>query len=138
MPKLRSNQKCPLPGHGFICACRDASRKARTEGTCWNKKGSKWETVRPGVRRLKDDHADHEDGYRYKLSPSAMRQLLDQKIREQNGLCSIGGEPLTDYNDVVADHKQPRGLGGARRDDRSENIGTACARHNLEKGSRRQ
>jgi hypothetical protein len=93
--------------------------------------------VKPGTRRIKDEHADHEDGYRYKLAPSAMRQLLDQKIREQNGMCSIGGEPLTNYNDVVPDHKQPRGMNASRRDDRSENIGAACSRHNIEKGSKR-
>lgn len=129
--RLTRKQRCPLHPRQMACVCRgDVARQFR-------KPSSKWETVRPGVRRIKDEHADHPDGYRYKLSPAEMRKVVDRKIQEQNGLCSIGGESLTDYTDVVPDHKLPKGSGGGRRDDRAENIGAACSRHNLEKGSRR-
>lgn len=89
------------------------------------------------MRRIRDEHADHPDGYRYRLSKAEMDKVLIQKVKEQNGLCSSGGEPLTDMADVTPDHKLPRGAGGSRRDDRAENVGAACALHNNQKGSRR-
>ena len=128
--KLRRNQPCPIPGHGFKCQCRTAS-------SLRPRKYSKWETVRPGVRRIKDEHARHPDGYRYRLSRGEMNKVVVQKVREQNGLCSICDQPLTHMNDVVPDHREPRGMNGCWRDDRAENIGAAHSRCNLDKGSRR-
>jgi hypothetical protein len=46
-----------------------------------------------------------------------MRKLLDRKIVEQNRLCALCRVGFTDYSDIVADHKNPRGMGGAWRDD---------------------
>jgi hypothetical protein len=46
-----------------------------------------------------------------------MKKLLKRKIVEQDGICAICDEPLTDYSDVVPDHKEPKGMGGAWRDD---------------------
>ena len=115
MPKLKYNQPCPIPGHGFRCACRTTEYQPR-------RKSSKWETVRPGVRRIKDEHADHPDGYRYKLSKSEMQKVVDKKIAEQNGLCGICHKEMTDYSNIAPDHILPKGNGGARADDRPANI----------------
>lgn len=128
--RLSANQRCPIPGHGWKCACRAASPNRP-------KKYSKWETVRPGVRRIRDEHARHPDGYRYRLSNGEMNKVLVKKVAEQHGDCSICHEPLTDMNDVVPDHMEPRGMGGAWRDDRAENIGAVHSKCNLEKGSQR-
>lgn len=128
--KLKRNQRCPIPGHGWKCVCRQASPDRP-------KKYSKWETVRSGVRRIRDEHARHPDGFRYRLSKGEMNKVTAQKVREQHGLCSICDGPLTDMNDVVPDHKEPRGLGGAWRDDRAENIGAAHSLCNNRKGSQR-
>ncbi len=42
-----------------------------------------------------------------------MRKLLDWKIIEQDRKCAICREEFTDYNNVVPDHKDPMGMGGA-------------------------
>lgn len=126
--RLKHNQLCPIHRRRDCCG-----RESLVE----RKRGSKWETVRPGVRRIRDEHADHPDGYRYKLSPAEMRKVINAKIIAQNGLCSICGLELKDYSDVVPDHQNPRGLGGARRDDRESNIGASHFWCNQEKGSQR-
>jgi hypothetical protein len=51
-----------------------------------------------------------------------MRKLLNRKIVEQKGICAICQKPLKEYGDVVPDHKGPKGMGGARRDDHPDNI----------------
>jgi hypothetical protein len=40
-----------------------------------------------------------------------MRKLMNRKIIEQNLTCSICSEEFTNYNDVVPDHKEPKGMG---------------------------
>src|ERR1700752_986880 len=68
--------------------------------------------VRLGVQRVEDPH--HPRGYRELRSPAEMRKLLNRKIREQAGICAICHEEFTDYNDVVPDHRNPKGMGGDR------------------------
>jgi hypothetical protein len=46
-----------------------------------------------------------------------MRKLLNRKIVEQDRKCAICHEEFTDYNDIVPDHRDPKGMGGAWRDD---------------------
>jgi hypothetical protein len=41
-----------------------------------------------------------------------MRKLLNRKVRQQAGICAICHEEFTDYNDIVPDHKNPKGMGG--------------------------
>jgi len=41
-----------------------------------------------------------------------MRKLLNRKIRQQGGICAICHEEFTDFNDIVPDHKNPKGMGG--------------------------
>lgn len=127
--KLGRRQLCPIH-HRLTCCGREAitSRKS----------SSKWETVRPGVRRIRDQYADHPDGYRYKLSPAEMRKVLDRKIQEQQGICGICENPMEDYREVVPDHILPKGLGGSRCDDRDSNIQAAHMVCNQQKGSQRE
>jgi 5-methylcytosine-specific restriction endonuclease McrA len=66
-----------------------------------------------------------------------MRKLLNRKVVEQKGICAICNKPFTDYGDVVPDHKGPKGMGGARRDDHPDNIQATHRLCNLEKGSQR-
>jgi hypothetical protein len=40
-----------------------------------------------------------------------MRKLLKRKVREQNGICAICHHEFTDYNDIVPDHRDPKGMG---------------------------
>jgi hypothetical protein len=128
--KLKNKQLCPIHRRRDCCGRSEAVRFSQ-------KKHSKWETVRPGVRRIRDEHSRHPDGYRYRLSKSEMEKVVLKNISLQHGLCSICDQPLTDMNDVVPDHKEPRGMGGSWRDDRAENIGAAHSLCNQRKGSQR-
>lgn len=85
--RLRANEFCPI--HKSISCCgREFIPKRRT--------------IRPGVQRIEDPH--HPRGYRELRSPAEMKKLLNRKIVEQNGICGLREESLTDYNDVVPDH----------------------------------
>jgi hypothetical protein len=64
-----------------------------------------------GVRRIDDSH--HPRGYREIRSNSEMQKLLDKKIVAQNGDCAICSEKFTNYCEIVPDHINPRGMGGA-------------------------
>ena len=118
--KLRTNEMCPIH-RSFQCCGREPVHKG-----CM---------VRIGVQRIEDPH--HPRGYRELRSPAEMRKLLNRKIAEQNGICAICDEPFTDCNDVVPDHKEPKGMGGAWRDDHPDNIQAAHYWRNQEKGSTR-
>ena len=64
-----------------------------------------------------------------------MRKLMNRKIVEQNGICPICKEEFTHYEDIVPDHKNPKGMGGAWRDDHPDNIQATHSWCNEEKGS---
>jgi hypothetical protein len=66
-----------------------------------------------------------------------MRKLMNRKIVEQKGICPICEEEFTNYSDIVLDHIDPRGMGGALRDDHSSNVQAAHYWCNGEKGSTR-
>ena len=66
-----------------------------------------------------------------------MRKLLNRKIADQGGKCAICHESFTDYCEIVPDHIEPKGMGGAWRDDHPDNIQAVHRRCNLQKGSRR-
>ena len=104
--RLRRNQLCPIHRSQFCCG-REAIPRVRCQRQL-------------GVRRIDDPH--HPRGYREIRSNSEMRKLLDKKIVSQNGDCAICSEKFTNYCDIVPDHINPRGMGGAWRDDHPENI----------------
>jgi hypothetical protein len=118
--KLRPNETCPIH-RSLSCCGREAIVKTRV--------------LRPGVQRVEDPH--HPRGYRELRSPGEMRKLLKRKIIEQNGICPICLEAFTDYNDVVPDHKDLKGMGGAWRDDHPNNVQATHWWCNSEKGSTR-
>lgn len=128
MPKLRPNQPCPLHEGSRICCGRQAVTRIRSIG--------KWEQVRPGVRRIWDELLGK---FRWKLSQAEVRKVIDRKLRENGGTCGICGEKIDDYQDVVPDHKEPKGMGGARADDgeNGSNLQPAHWNCNAEKGSKR-
>ena len=59
-----------------------------------------------------------------------------KNCRAGRGVC-ICQQEFTDYNDVVPDHKNPKGMGGAWRDDSPDNIQAVHWWCNEEKGSTR-
>jgi 5-methylcytosine-specific restriction endonuclease McrA len=118
--KLRRNEFCPIHRSLFCCG-REQVRKERR--------------FQLGVQRIEDER--HPRGYRERRSPGEMRKLLNRKIVEQEGKCAICSNAFTDYNEIVPDHIEPKGMGGAWRDDHPENIQAVHRRCNLQKGSRR-
>ena len=70
-------------------------------------------------------------------SPAEMRKLLNRKIVEQDRICAICHFEFKDYTDVVADHEDPKGMGGAWRDDSPSNVRAVHWWCNSEKGSAR-
>ena len=123
---LKPKELCPLHRRRDCCGRSEVHGYVR-------KSHSKWEQLRTGWRRIPD--AENPRGFRYKLSPAAMKQVLAQKVREQNGRCALGGEEFTDYSQVAPDHISPKGNGGFKADDHPDNIQAACWGHNGEKGS---
>jgi len=126
---LSPSERCPLHKN-YKCPCHRIQGRKQA-------KGSKWETVRLGVRRIRDQFADHPDGYRYKLSHAEMRKVLLKKIEEQDGKCAGCGKAFETLIGISPDHIKPRGMNAARRDDRAENIQALCDACQYEKGSRR-
>ena len=120
--RLRPNQLCPIHRSQFCCG-REAIPRERRQRQL-------------GVRRIDDPH--HPRGYREIRSNAEMRKLMDNKIVAQNGECAICHEKFTDYSDIVPDHINPRGMGGAWRDDHPANIQAVHWWCNGEKGSSRR
>ena len=118
--KLRRREFCPI--HKSLFCCGRAQNALKRQPFV-------------AVQRIEDPH--HPRGYRELRSPAEMRRLLKRKIIEQDNKCGICGEPFTDMRDIVLDHKDPRGMGGAWRDDHPDNIQAAHGLCNQEKGSRR-
>ena len=69
--------------------------------------------MRLGIQRIDDPH--HPRGYRELRSPAEMRKVLNRKIAEQGGKCVICHQEFTDYSDIVPDHRELKGMGGAWR-----------------------
>lgn len=117
--RLRRNEYCPIHRSRFCCG-REPIRKNRS-------------LMRLGVQRVEDPH--HPRGYRELRSPAEMRKLLNQKIIDQGKKCAICHEEFSDYNDIVPDHRDPKGMGGAWRDDHPDNIQATHWSCNGDKGS---
>ena len=90
--------------------------------------------MRLGVRRVEDPH---HPGYRELRSAAEMRKLLNQKIMNQDRKCAICHEEFSDHNDIVPDHRDPKGMGGAWRDDHPDNVPATHWWCNGDKGSTR-
>lgn len=138
--KMSKSKWCKLH-RSYFCCGREPNKKRMSFNKPRNRPrygepdNSKWVEVRFGEWHIQDEH--HPRGYRVRLSKGRMGQLIMDKVAEQGGRCSIGGEPLTDMRNVGPDHIEPSSSGGAWRDDHPDNIGAACNAHNFEKGSKR-
>jgi hypothetical protein len=119
--RLRSNQLCPIHRSRFCCGREGISQQRAIRQL--------------GIRRIEDPH--HPRGYRELRSNAEMRKLLDKKIIAQKGRCPLCNIEFTNYGDIVPDHINPRGMGGAWRDDHPENIQAVHWWCNGEKGSSR-
>jgi hypothetical protein len=119
--KLRRKEFCPIHGSLYCCGREPIQKGSRAR--C------------PGVQRVEDPH--HPRGFRELRSKAEMRKLLNRKIIEQNRQCAICQVAFTNYSDVP-DHIDPRGMGGARRDDHPYNIQAVHFWCNGEKGSTRE
>lgn len=89
--------------------------------------------IRNGVRYCPDGREvcqDTAEGKREYARRRAHASLL------QSHLCGICEEYMPE-DDRTMDHKQPRGMGGARRDDRQENLHAVHFLCNSAKASRR-
>ena len=95
--KLRTNEFCPIH---------------RSTSCCGREQLSTPRLIRLGIQRVEDPH--HPRGYRELRSPAEMRKLMNRKVLQQGGICAICHEEFTDYNDIVPDHKNPKGMGGYR------------------------
>ena len=116
----RRNEYCPIHRSIF---CRDPERTRKEH------------RLRLGIQRIEDPH--YTRGFRELRSLAEMRKLLNRKIVEQDGKCAICHREFTDYNDVVPGHKDPKGMGGAWRDDHPDNIQATHWWCNGDKGSTR-
>ena len=124
MNRLRPNEKCPLHQSFFCCgrARPKIQRAAFHKGP---------------VERVADEF--HPRGFRELCTPAELR-------RRKHVLMATG--PLTclycdrnlkelEYSQIELCHKEPKGMGGARRDDSMLNLALGCATCNRENGSRR-
>ena len=92
------------------------------------------ECIQPGVYRYQDGREVCD------LKSAAGKREYDRRRRiawmNQGALCPICKRGLF-FDEAVTDHIQPRGMGGARRDDRQENIQATHPLCNMQKGSKR-
>lgn len=126
MKPLKKGERCPIHGGYFCCGREKPSGIQQRKGHT---------RIAPGVEEVTDSH--HPNKKRILRTPAAMRALLIIKVREQDGLCALCHEPLEDMRYVEADHIDPRGMGGSRRDDSPDNIQATHRSCNREKGSKR-
>jgi len=125
--KLKAKQWCPIHRRNSGC-CGRIEQKASPYK-------SKWETVRPGVRRIRDEHAP--TGWRWKLSQREREKVILRKLQQNGGICGICEKAIEDMNDVVPDHIIPKGIGGGFADDgeNGSNLQPAHSWCNQKKGS---
>lgn len=106
MKRLRKGERCPL--HGKYACCGRSS------------KGSHSLVTRRGpVTRIEDSH--HSRGYRELCTPSELRRRK-HALLAKDPTCWLCGEKFTDYREIELEHKEPKGMGGARRDDHRDNL----------------
>lgn len=124
--KLSRRQKCPIH-QSYTCLCHGEPRAEVYK--------SKWITVRPGVRKIRDEHSP--TGWRWLLSKAERQKVILWNLNQNGCTCGICHEAITDLSDVVPDHIEPKGMGGARADDGENgcNLQPAHSRCNLLKAS---
>jgi 5-methylcytosine-specific restriction endonuclease McrA len=89
--------------------------------------------IRNGVRYYPDSREVCQDTA---AGRREYKRRLDEAWHRQEATCGICKRTLV-WAEATVDHIQPRGMGGARRDDRQENIQAVHAVCNSLKGSKR-
>jgi HNH endonuclease len=115
--RLRRTEYCPIH-KSIICYGRELIAKPSL-----------------GVQRVADPY--HSRGYRELRSPAELRKLLNRQIVEQDRECAICHKKFTDYSDIVPEHKEPKGMGGAWKEDHPDNIEATHWWCNEQKGATR-
>jgi 5-methylcytosine-specific restriction endonuclease McrA len=87
----------------------------------------------PSVRAVRDIF--HARGYREICSDNELRRRKLKKYEEQHHLCAICGLFIRP-EDLEVDHIRAKGMGGAHRDDHSDNLQAVHCWCNSEKGSK--
>lgn len=124
---LKLGERCPLHRRKDCCG-RTAVAKVKVH--------SHKRLMSSGIWRIEDP--THPRGYREQCSPAVLRKRKARLVESQiNPYCWLCGESFTDYNEIELEHKQPKGMNGARRDDHWENLALAHHKCNSAKGSRR-
>lgn len=120
--RLRNRQKCPVH-NSYWCCGREPRQTLRKEGFV------------NGARRIEDPY--HARGYREICTAQELRRRKNLKIAEQKRICPLCKKPFDDYRNIELDHIEPKGMGGARRDDHIDNLQATHRGCNFEKGSKR-
>lgn len=117
MNRLKKNQVCPLHRRRDCCGRAEFVRYPQAKKL-------------PSINGV----IKYPDG-REKCSPAALRRRKDA-LMQKNPHCLVCGKEFTDYSQVDLAHRESKGLGGSRRDDRWENIYLMCRSGNRQQGSR--
>jgi hypothetical protein len=118
--RLRANERCPI--HGRYDCCGRQSRFSVRSG------------LPKPVQKIDDPH--HPRGYREICSRAELRRRK-HVLLSKDPTCWLCGEKFDDYSEVELEHREPKGMGGARRDDHRDNLALAHKQCNFEKGSKR-
>lgn len=116
---LKKGERCPLHNGSIRCECHG---KVHCNGPFQS------------VRQIEDKF--HPRGYRERCSPSELRRRK-HVLMAADPSCWICKERFTTYSEIDLEHKEPKGMGGARHDDHMDNLALAHRKCNSEKGSRR-
>ena len=115
--KLRANERCPIHRSKFCCG-RALKVKAVKELK---------------FRQLNDGTKIFPDG-REIYPPSKLKRIKD-KMLSYDPTCKACGIEFTEYSEVELAHKESKGSGAFKRDDREINLYLMCKSGNRRQGS---
>lgn len=119
--KLKPKEICPLHRRRDCCGRQEFHRYPRAFHAIKFNLGS------DGTKKFPDG--------REVCPKSVMKRRKDMLIR-QNPVCAGCGEKFTDYDEIELAHKESKGMGAAKRDDRWDNLCLMHREENQEQGSR--
>jgi len=117
MPKLGRNQLCPLHKRRDCCGRAEFVRY-------------------PKPKNLSRNGVTTDPDGREKCTPAVLRARKNMLLNRPHPTCAACGEEFTDYRDVELAHKESKGNGGFKHDDRWPNLCLMHLAENREQGSR--
>jgi hypothetical protein len=117
MSNLRKNELCMLHKRRDCCGRAESVRYKKPQNRSIN-----------GVTKYPDG--------REKCSLAVLRARKNILLNRPHPVCAACGEEFTDYRDVELAHKESKGLGGSKHDDRWPNLCLMHKSENREQGSR--